>query len=163
MNHSGCVIPVYENQAMMIAQACSQWRRKAFFLCPYGHTTNRGKHSSECYFHRKNNQFGVVSMSRYGGRKAGFGFGVVIAVALSWDANHSILWAIVHGFLSWVYVIYYLIFKWHVRYLPREVTVSSGDVRRSIEHAQAAETSNHCKQHSLIKLYPFFWSLILNI
>ncbi len=50
-------------------------------------------------------------MSRYGGRKAGFGFGVVIAVALSWDANHSILWAIVHGFLSWVYVIYYLIFK----------------------------------------------------
>ncbi len=42
---------------------------------------------------------------------AGFGLGVVIAVALSWGANHSILWAIVHGFLSWFYVIYYVIFR----------------------------------------------------
>ena len=41
----------------------------------------------------------------------GFGFGVVIAVALSWGVNKSILWAIIHGFFSWFYVIYYLLFK----------------------------------------------------
>ncbi|MCD4503263.1 hypothetical protein LQR30_04060 [Chromobacterium piscinae] len=40
---------------------------------------------------------------------AGFSLGTLIAVALSWSANHSILWAIIHGFLSWLYVIYYLI------------------------------------------------------
>ena len=36
--------------------------------------------------------------------------GVVIAVMLSWEANHSILWAIIHGFLSWFYVIYNVLF-----------------------------------------------------
>ena len=50
-------------------------------------------------------------MSRYGSGGAGFGLGVVIAVALSWDANHSILWAIFHVFLSWFYVIYYFLFR----------------------------------------------------
>ena len=50
-------------------------------------------------------------MSRYSGGGAGFGLGVVIAVALSWAANHSILGAIFHGFLSWFYVIYYFFFK----------------------------------------------------
>lgn len=50
-------------------------------------------------------------MSKIGGGGAGFGLGVVVAVALSWGANHSVLWAIFHGFLSWFYVIYYLIFK----------------------------------------------------
>ncbi|ASM39500.1 hypothetical protein [Campylobacter sputorum] len=41
----------------------------------------------------------------------GFSLGTVIAVALSWSANKSILWAIVHGFFSWFYVIYYFIVK----------------------------------------------------
>lgn len=41
----------------------------------------------------------------------GFSLGTVIAVALSWSANHSILWAIIHGFCSWLYVIYYALFK----------------------------------------------------
>ena len=50
-----------------------------------------------------------MSSSNAGG--AGFGLGVVIAVALSWGANHSVLWAILHGFFSWFYVIYYFIFK----------------------------------------------------
>ncbi len=39
--------------------------------------------------------------------KAGIGFGTALAIAISWSANHSILWAIIHGILSWVYVIYY--------------------------------------------------------
>ena len=39
----------------------------------------------------------------------GFTLGTVVAVALSWSVNKSILWAILHGFLSWLYVIYYLV------------------------------------------------------
>ena len=39
----------------------------------------------------------------------GFTLGTVIAVALSWSVNKSVLWAIFHGFLSWIYVIYYFV------------------------------------------------------
>lgn len=39
--------------------------------------------------------------------KAGIGLGTAIAVAISWSVNKSIFWAIVHGILSWLYVIYY--------------------------------------------------------
>jgi len=41
--------------------------------------------------------------------KAGIGFGTALAITISWSANKSILWAIVHGLLSWIYVIYYAI------------------------------------------------------
>lgn len=41
--------------------------------------------------------------------KVGIGFGAALAITISWSANKSILWAIVHGFLSWLYVIYYAI------------------------------------------------------
>ncbi|RYF75299.1 MAG: hypothetical protein EOO39_07145 [Cytophagaceae bacterium] len=37
----------------------------------------------------------------------GIGLGSAIAVAISWSRNKSILWAIIHGVLSWFYVIYY--------------------------------------------------------
>lgn len=37
----------------------------------------------------------------------GIGLGSAIAVAISWSNNRSILWAIVHGLLSWLYIIYY--------------------------------------------------------
>ena len=37
----------------------------------------------------------------------GVGLGSVIAVVASWDRNRSILWAILHGILSWFYVIYF--------------------------------------------------------
>ena len=39
----------------------------------------------------------------------GIGLGSVIAVVISWSANHSVLWAVIHGFLGWMYVIYYLV------------------------------------------------------
>lgn len=39
--------------------------------------------------------------------KAGIGLGSAIAVAISWSQNQSILWAIFHGFISWIYVIYH--------------------------------------------------------
>jgi hypothetical protein len=37
----------------------------------------------------------------------GIGLGSVIAVACSWERNRSILWAILAGLLSWIYVIYF--------------------------------------------------------
>lgn len=40
-----------------------------------------------------------------------WGFGSVIAVTLSWSANHSILWMIVHGICSWFYVLYFAFLK----------------------------------------------------
>lgn len=43
--------------------------------------------------------------------RGGIGIGVVLAIVLSWYANHSVLWAILHGFLSWFYVIYYVLCK----------------------------------------------------
>jgi hypothetical protein len=39
--------------------------------------------------------------------KVGISFGTALAIAISWSVNKSILWAIVHGFLSWIYVIYF--------------------------------------------------------
>jgi len=41
--------------------------------------------------------------------KVGVGFGTALAIAISWSANKSIIWAIIHGIFSWVYVIYYAI------------------------------------------------------
>ena len=39
--------------------------------------------------------------------KAGIGFGSALAITISWAANKSLLWACVHGLLSWFYVVYY--------------------------------------------------------
>jgi hydroxyethylthiazole kinase-like sugar kinase family protein len=38
---------------------------------------------------------------------SGIGLGAVIAVVASWQRNKSLLWAILHGILSWIYVIYF--------------------------------------------------------
>ena len=40
--------------------------------------------------------------------KAGIGFGSALAITISWSLNKSVLWACIHGVLSWFYVIYYL-------------------------------------------------------
>ena len=42
------------------------------------------------------------------GTGATLGFGSVLAITLSWTANQAIIWALVHGLLGWIYVIYYL-------------------------------------------------------
>ena len=41
--------------------------------------------------------------------QAGIGLGSAIAVAISWSLHQSIIWAIVHGFFGWFYVIYYAV------------------------------------------------------
>jgi hypothetical protein len=39
--------------------------------------------------------------------QAGIGLGSAIAVAISWSIHKSILWAILNGFLGWLYVIWH--------------------------------------------------------
>ena len=42
--------------------------------------------------------------------KNGVSFGTVLAIAISWNVNQSILWAIIHGILGWIYVVYFALF-----------------------------------------------------
>lgn len=49
--------------------------------------------------------------ARYEIVKQGVSFGTVLAIVLSWSANKSILWAIIHGLFSWFYVLYFALFK----------------------------------------------------
>jgi hypothetical protein len=39
----------------------------------------------------------------------GISFGSALAIAISWSVHKSIFWAIIHGILSWLYVIYYVL------------------------------------------------------
>ncbi len=39
--------------------------------------------------------------------RAGVGFGSALAIAISWSLHKSIIWAVIHGFFSWLYVLYY--------------------------------------------------------
>ncbi len=41
--------------------------------------------------------------------KAGIGLGTALAITISWSLHKSIFWAILHGFFSWFYVIYFAI------------------------------------------------------
>jgi hypothetical protein len=53
---------------------------------------------------------GVEMENRGGCTGVGFwGFGSILGVTISWSVHHSILWMMLHGMLSWLYVIYYSI------------------------------------------------------
>lgn len=41
--------------------------------------------------------------------KSGVGFGSALAMVISYTAHKSVLWAIIHGIFSWLYVIYFLL------------------------------------------------------
>ncbi len=41
--------------------------------------------------------------------RSGVGFGTALAIAISWSLHQSVLWAILHGFFSWVYVVYFVL------------------------------------------------------
>lgn len=43
--------------------------------------------------------------------KAGVTFGSALAIAISWSTHQSIMWAILHGFFSWLYVIYFALIR----------------------------------------------------
>ena len=46
---------------------------------------------------------GQVINYRVEGAKYGISFGTALAIAISYTNNHSVLWAIIHGFFSWLY------------------------------------------------------------
>jgi hypothetical protein len=51
------------------------------------------------------------SISKDGSNKivdGGIGLGSIIAVVASWSRNKSILFAILHGLLGWIYVVYFV-------------------------------------------------------
>ena len=39
--------------------------------------------------------------------RTGITFGTALAISISWSTNQSLLWAMVHGLFSWLYVIYF--------------------------------------------------------
>jgi len=41
----------------------------------------------------------------------GVSFGSALAMAISFNVNQSLGWAILHGLFSWFYVIYFAVFK----------------------------------------------------
>ncbi|HTO99280.1 MAG TPA: hypothetical protein VMK66_19670 [Myxococcales bacterium] len=50
-----------------------------------------------------------MSLTRATTASAGISLGGAIAVTISWSQHASILWAIFHGLLGWLYVIYFAI------------------------------------------------------
>jgi len=49
---------------------------------------------------------GKVANYSVEGAKYGISFGTALAIAISYTNNHSVLWAIIHCFFRWLYVIY---------------------------------------------------------
>lgn len=47
-------------------------------------------------------------MTRSESASSGIGFGCALAMVISYSTWHSVLWAIIHGLCSWLYVIYFL-------------------------------------------------------
>ncbi len=41
--------------------------------------------------------------------KSGIGFGSALAIVISYTAHKSVLWAVIHGIFSWLYVGYFLL------------------------------------------------------
>ena len=48
---------------------------------------------------------------RVEGAKYGASFGSALAIAISYNNNHSVIWAIIDGILSWIYVVFFLLFR----------------------------------------------------
>ncbi len=40
--------------------------------------------------------------------RAGISMGTALAMTISWSLHKSVLWALIHGVFSWLYVIYYV-------------------------------------------------------
>ncbi len=41
--------------------------------------------------------------------RSGISMGTALAMVISWSKNASVLWAVFHGVLSWLYVIYHVL------------------------------------------------------
>jgi len=58
--------------------------------------------SSEVFAESENNDIKSKAID------GSIGLGSIIAVVASWSRNKSILWAIVHGLMGWIYVVYFV-------------------------------------------------------
>ena len=54
---------------------------------------------------QENNKLEIVEKSV----KTGITFGSALAMVISYTNWHSVGWAIIHGLMSWLYVIYYIL------------------------------------------------------
>ena len=54
---------------------------------------------------QENNKIEIVEKSV----KTGVSFGTALAMVISYTNWHSVGWAILHGLMSWVYVVYYVL------------------------------------------------------
>jgi len=43
--------------------------------------------------------------------KFGLGYGAVAAMVLSYSVNKSILWMLIDGWFSWIYVLFFALFR----------------------------------------------------
>lgn len=44
--------------------------------------------------------------------KNGIGFGSVLAMIISWDRSKSVIKALLHGLLGWVYIFYFVVVRY---------------------------------------------------
>ena len=54
---------------------------------------------------QENNKIEIVEKSV----KTGITFGSALAMVISYTNWHSVGWAVIHGLMSWLYVIYYIL------------------------------------------------------
>ena len=54
---------------------------------------------------QENNKIEIVEKSV----KTGITFGSALAMVISYTNWHSVVWAVIHGLMSWLYVIYYIL------------------------------------------------------
>ena len=59
--------------------------------------------SIECYSQQTGNE-GLKNTAI----KGGIGLGSILAVVVSWERNKSVFLALIHGFFSWLYVLYFV-------------------------------------------------------
>ena len=50
-----------------------------------------------------------MSMKKSTAASSGISLGSAIAVTISWSLHGSVLWAIIHGVLGWLYVLWHVI------------------------------------------------------
>ena len=41
--------------------------------------------------------------------QTGVGIGTILAIVMSWTRNQSFIWACIHAFFGWLYVIWYIL------------------------------------------------------
>jgi hypothetical protein len=70
------------------------------------HPVGSGRQKRETTVVHKHEHHEHITKEAAGG---GIGFGAVLAMVISYVEWHSVGWAILHGALNWIYVVYFLI------------------------------------------------------